>query len=733
MVMERKPPVVVDIETTGELPWTGELVALGIGTTVYKPDEGRKVMKELMADDTATVICHTNYDLRWLLLDSGQEMAKGFQFWDTKVMAFMLDAFQLLGLDPLAQRYLGLDKLHKPIKFIERTKTVLYDMSQGFGLGESITCCSVCNETKIGDEVYTPGKQNKPCTRPIPTPHKWVASAGVIPIEDVPWPEMVAYNGQDLTVTADLCIALKSELEKSGQWQMYLEEEMPFSKLLVEMEVAGMPMDTPELVKMHAGASAERDDLGEKLGQDSGVIGFNLKSGDQVASFLYDELPEFKVEIEVPLLKDLAPSVSKGKCKKCGSAVVPVDPEDPRPTKFVHLDSTLEPCLGRANMREEVIRAMIPDEVRIASIGNKYVRGTQVVDGRGLTAPKMRKKKGKMPARPPIDAETLTLLYQRDPWVSTYLRWKSLNTLCTNYFDQWLAVVHNGRIHGRFDQARTETGRVASRDPNLQAIPVSMEWNVRTLFKEDLIIGDYSGLDARVAASMCEDPLMLDIFRNGRDLYGTLAANAWGGPADKSNENRSLMKILFLSAQYSAGAGSIGDKIRISGQPDKADKAKELLRDMEETLPVLFQWKREMEDEARSLGYVETMGGRRRYLPDLYSKEWGLKARAERQVVASKVQGTSADLVRRCMLAAREAFPHSVCRMILQVHDEVLWKCGPEWKDEYLPELQNIMETAHRFELNVPMAFPCDIGDSWDEKDAQGARSYRAMAMAGSV
>lgn len=672
-------PVVLDIETSGDLPWNGELVAIGIGETVYRPEEGMEEARRVLSDPESIVICHTNYDLRYLLL-AGLEMVDGVQFHDSKVMAFALDPFQELGLDPLAQRYLGLPKLSKPIRKLKGR--IMYDCAKGMGLCPDL---------------------------------------GIIPIEEVPWDEMESYNGQDLIVTQALYDDLYGKLRDSGQLDLFLDEEMPFSKILVEMEVAGMPMDQPALAEMYSGIAVERVDLERKLVKSTGVPTFNLKSGDQVAAFLYDEMPTFKVQVEVPELKSLAPKMSKGKCHHCGSAV-----DDNRH----HIEADLDPCFGVDNMREIAIRGMLPDSITVDRIGNKFVYGTQTIDGRGLLAPKMRKKKGRMPVRPPIDAETLTLMHGSDPWVATYLRWKGLNTLATNYLEPWMELSHNGRLHGRFDQARTETGRIASRDPNLQAIPVSMDWDVRQLFCEPLIIGDYSGLDARVAAHFSEDPLMLDIFRNDRDLYGTLASQAWGGPADKSNENRSLMKILILSAQYGAAAGSIGDKIRISGQPEKADKAKELLRDMEETLPRLFQWREEVLFQAKVDGFITTLAGRRRYLPDLYSKEWGLMARAERQCVASMVQGTSADLVRRCMLRVREAFPHSVCEMILQVHDEVLWRRGPEWKDEYLPDLRHIMETGHDFELNVPMSFPCDLGESWMEKDAVGARSYRAMAMA---
>lgn len=670
---------VVDIETTGDLPWKNGLVALGIGTKVWKPGMGRRMASQLMSNPKSLVVAHSNYDLRWLVL-AGIPMAEGMQYHDTKVMAFMLDQSQELALTSIAQRYLGIPPMSKPIKQV--AGRIMYDCSKGMGL---------CPDM------------------------------GIIPIEDVPWEEMEAYNFQDLEITAQVYVHLRGLMQQSGQWDLFLEEEAPLSRLLIEMEASGMPLDEEGTSELLEHTSMRRDAMGEDLVRRTGCSAFNLKSGDQVASYLYDELPTFKVQIEVPELKSLKPSVKKGVCNLCGSAVLEGE----------HLRSDLEPCLGRANMRNEAILGMIPVGVKVERIGNKYVYGTQTVPGRGLVPPRIKAKKGKTPSRAPIDADNLALLHGNDPWVEKYLEWKSLNTLCTNYLEKWVEVMHDGRLHGRFDQARAETGRIASRDPNLQAIPV-VDTPVRKLFRAHLMIGDYSGLDARVAAHFSEDPLMMEIFRNNLDLYGTLASNAWGGPASKANENRGLMKILILSAQYGAQAGSIGDKIRISGLGDEfAKKAPKLLKDMEDTLPRMFEWREEVLRGAKALGYITTISGRRRYLPDLYSDEWWKKTRAERQCVASMVQGSSADIVRIGMITARAKVPPEAAKMVLQVHDEILWEIGPEWTDDTFDLLVDICENAHGYDLNVPMKFEASIGDSWDDKDAQGARAYRVLSNRG--
>jgi DNA polymerase-1 len=147
-----------------------------------------------------------------------------------------------------------------------------------------------------------------------------------------------------------------------------------------------------------------------------------------------------------------------------------------------------------------------------------------------------------------------------------------------------------------------------------------------------------------------------------------------------------------------------------------ARKADALLRDLHNTVPRLFEWRDEVIEEARSLGYVVTLAGRKRHLSDIGSAEWKKMAKAERQAVNSKVQGSAADVVRRAMLEARTLVDPAAARIILQVHDEVIWERGPEWTHGTLDALRTICETAHGFELHVPLTFECAIVDSWAGK-----------------
>jgi DNA polymerase-1 len=177
------------------------------------------------------------------------------------------------------------------------------------------------------------------------------------------------------------------------------------------------------------------------------------------------------------------------------------------------------------------------------------------------------------------------------------------------------------------------------------------------------------------------------------------------------------MKVIWLASQYGAQGETLAQTMAIAGMRGyTARKADALLRDLTFTVPRLFAWREEVIEEARLLGYVVTLAGRKRHLPDIGSAEWKKMAKAERQAVNSKVQGSAADVVRRAMLAARRAVDPELARILLQVHDEILWELGPDFTAETFEELQHVCETAHGFELDVPLTFEAAIVDSWAGK-----------------
>lgn len=623
---------VIDIETRGGQPWDHDewLLCVGIGDKVYPPEQGRAMARMLMARPGACIVTHSNYDLRQLMLD-GAELAEGVRFLDTKCMAWALDATQELRLDALAEKYLG----------------------------------------------YTPPKHIKQRGGRL----MFESKAGLVPIEDVPFSEMAEYNLSDIRTTAELFEYLRGELQRRDLWEHFLEEEAPFSRLLVEMEVAGVPFDCAGAEAMLARAEKKRDELRAEIIAATGVPDFNPGSGSQTATYLYEEICTFPVRFPIP--------------------------------RLVGMD---------AAKKAELVQGIAPRNVDVERVGREYAYGSITVSGRGLRAPEIDSNKP-ADSRPTVGAKVLTVMHGSDPWVSKYLEWKKIDKLCGSFLSKWLEQQHDGRLHGRFDQSATVTGRLAAREPNMQQVPTSDEWNVRELFCGELMIGDYAGLEVRLSAHFSRDPLMLDIFRTGKDLYGVLAANAWGGPPDKSNEKRGLMKVLMLSSQYGARGEKMSEILTFAGLPGyTARKSNALLRDLEKTLPRLFEWREEVIAEARALGYVTTLAGRKRHLPDINSAVWKTMATAERQAVNSKVQGSAADVVRRAMLKARRECRPEEAKIILQVHDEIIWERGEEWNDSSFFRLREICETGHGFTLDVPLSFDAKVASSWADKGGSGGQ-----------
>ncbi len=613
--------VVIDIETTGSDPHVHDLVSVGIHGEVYRPAKGRRLAREALLSD-ATLVAHTNYDLRWLMLD-GATLGPDASYHDTKVMAWMLDATQELALDALAARYLG----YAPPKVIKRRSgVVMFD------------------------------------TR----------DRGPVPIEDAPWDEIVAYNMSDIRTEAELYEALKTELEERHMWDHFVHEEAPFSRLLVEMEVAGLPFDVEAGRVMLETTKAHLTELRARLVEGTGCPEFNPASGDQVARWLYDEVWTHPVRFGIPRLTGMT-----------------------------------------AGRKLAAVESIAPAGVRVTRVGRDYAYGDRILDGLGLKPPRDAKNK-KAKKRPTVSSKLLNIAHGDHPWVADYVAFQG-ETQLAGYLREWVTRTVDGRLHGRFDQSGTVTGRLSAREPNLQQVANGSD--VRGLFRGDLVVGDFGGLEARLAAHLSGDPVMLDTFREGHDLYGVLASRAWGGEPTKANPGRATMKVVWLASQYGAQGETLAQTMALFGlrgyTPGKADV---LLRDLQTTVPRLFEWRDEVVAEARALGYVTTLGMRRRYLPDISHDVWGLRAKAERQAVNSKVQGSAADVVRRVMLKARAEVPPEAARIVLQVHDEIHWERGPAWRDDLFPRLVDICEHGHGFDLSVPLVFEAGVVSSWSDK-----------------
>lgn len=269
------------------------------------------------------------------------------------------------------------------------------------------------------------------------------------------------------------------------------------------------------------------------------------------------------------------------------------------------------------------------------------------------------------------------------------------------------ALLINGRIHGEFDQIGTETGRFSSRNPNMQNIPspkTELGRKIRNLwiagdgFKQ--IVADYSQIEPRVIASLSQDPVMLNNYLTGGDIYTTIA--------EVMGVDRPAGKVLVLSIAYGVGPENIASQI---GCTMKA--AENLQADFKHRFKSIETYRRRVVVEARRqrpTPFVETLMKRRRYLPDLTSTIDGFRRRAERQAFNTKIQGSAADIIKLAMVRAHRMIPEGA-RMILTVHDEIVTTAPHHLADETAEAIRQAMEGISV--LKVPLIADVKIVDKW--------------------
>jgi len=285
--------------------------------------------------------------------------------------------------------------------------------------------------------------------------------------------------------------------------------------------------------------------------------------------------------------------------------------------------------------------------------------------GLGLKPYKMTGK-----GAPSVDEESLKSLQNKHPVVPMLLSWAELQKLKSTYVDGLLPKLYKSRLHPSFHLHRTATGRLSSSDPNLQNIPRTS--NIRKLFVANetntLLVADYDQIELRIMAMFSQDSRLLHTFANEEDIHTATASAVFKKkPEDVTSEERQIGKgVNFLTAY---GGGSI-KLARVTGISEK--DAQEILSNYYKTFSELTEWKRFLVEKARKDGYISTLYGRRRRLPDLRSPNSELRSRAERQAVNAIVQGTAADLCKQAMVNVYHAMRNTSVKLVVQVHDELV-------------------------------------------------------------
>ncbi|MDO5655107.1 MAG: DNA polymerase I [Flavobacteriaceae bacterium] len=314
--------------------------------------------------------------------------------------------------------------------------------------------------------------------------------------------------------------------------------------------------------------------------------------------------------------------------------------------------------------------------------------------------------------------DVLIELRDKHPIVKEVLEYRQIQKLKSTYVDALPLEVNSltGRIHTTFAQTVAATGRLASNNPNLQNIPIRTERGqmVRKAFvakNEDyvLLAADYSQIELRLVAGMSGDETMKASFLKGEDIHAATAARVFDVPlAEVTREQRSHAKTVNFGIIYGVSAFGLSNQTDLS-----RSESKDLIDTYFRTYPRLKEFMDEQIAKARKLGYVETILGRRRYLPDIHSQNWVVKGQAERTAINAPVQGSAADVIKVAMVKLHEILKGYDTKMLLQVHDELIFEVPKSEVDVILPIIKTTMENALTFD--IPLIVDCGVGKNWLE------------------
>ncbi len=321
--------------------------------------------------------------------------------------------------------------------------------------------------------------------------------------------------------------------------------------------------------------------------------------------------------------------------------------------------------------------------------------------------------------QPSTDEDVLSQLAEDYPLPRLLLEHRSLAKLKSTYTDKLPRMVNpaTGRVHTSFSQSTAVTGRLASSEPNLQNIPVRTAEGrrIRAAFiapREHLIVSaDYSQIELRIMAHLSADARLLEAFARGEDVHRATASEVFGvPPAEVSSEQRRYAKVINFGLIYGMSAHGLAKNLNIDRSAAQGWIDRYFAR-----YPGVAAYMERIKAEARAQGYVETVFGRRLYLPDIRAQQVGRRQAAERAAINAPMQGTAADLIKRAMIATSAWLQTSglQSRLILQVHDELVLEVPRTELEQVRTELPQQMSTVA--ELAVPLLVEVGVGANWDE------------------
>ena len=352
------------------------------------------------------------------------------------------------------------------------------------------------------------------------------------------------------------------------------------------------------------------------------------------------------------------------------------------------LDDAADALRGRLSDLEKEIYALAGEEF---NVGSPAKVGEILFDKMQLDPKAKKTKTGQYSTSEDI----LEKVAHKSPIVGKILEYRQLKKLLTTYLTALPACVNpaTGRVHTNYNQTVTATGRISSSNPNLQNIPVREEQGreIRRAFIPDeghlFLSADYSQIELRLVADFASDPIMLQAFADGDDIHAITASKIYhkDSPQEVTPDERRHAKTANFGILYGISAFGLASRLGIP----RAD-ASSLIANYFEKFPSIDKYMRDSINKARENGYTETPMGRRRYLPDINSRNQVVRGYAERNAINAPIQGAAADIIKVAMVAIDRRLREEglKSRMIMQVHDELNFDVVPE----ELPRVQEIVE-----------------------------------------
>lgn len=321
---------------------------------------------------------------------------------------------------------------------------------------------------------------------------------------------------------------------------------------------------------------------------------------------------------------------------------------------------------------------------------------------------------------PSTSEDVLQELALEYPLPKKIMEYRGLTKLKNTYTDKLPKMINHrtGRVHTSYHQAVTATGRLSSTDPNLQNIPIRNEEGrrVRQAFVpregNKFVAADYSQIELRIMAHLSGDKGLLDAFANGKDIHKATAAEVFGVPLeDVTTEQRRSAKAINFGLIYGMSAFGLSKQLNIPR--NEAQKYMDLYF---ERYPGVLEYMDSTRETAKEKGYVETVFGRRLYLPDIKASNGARRKGAERAAINAPMQGTAADIIKMAMIKVDDWIRKNASddvTMMMQVHDELVFEIKEDKVDAYVSTITSLMESAAT--LNVPLVVEAGVGENWDE------------------